>query len=192
MGAVWGTGGSSHGSGSREPEDSIHSVRVFVPELSPFPKEKYQRLLDRSLGWESWGCCGLDNLWEKFPGETPDRRRFPRASVNSISDQPGGPQEGKGDYSARPATSSGRATSRRAEGARTLSGATASRAPGFAPSVAAVFRSRTRSVRVPRRLFLAGRRRLISLPSTNQVPLSLRARRQMSHLFPSWMWNTLF
>lgn len=66
LAARFGDGGAFCGKRSREkgqhPQDSI-----FSPELSPSPKDKCQGLLlDRYLGWESWVCCGFDNLKEKF------------------------------------------------------------------------------------------------------------------------------
>ena len=42
----------------------------ILPQLSPSPKDKGPGLLsDRNLGWESGGCCGFNNLWEKLLGE---------------------------------------------------------------------------------------------------------------------------
>lgn len=137
-GRGFGDRGTSHGSGNRERRDGINKIWVFS-ELLPSLKEKCQRLVsDCNLGWESRGCCAFDNLWEKLPGDFLD----PRASVDSVLDQPGGPREGKGGRwpgvgvldSASSATSSLSANSRRAAGKPTLLGETASRAAGFGPS----------------------------------------------------------
>lgn len=79
---------------NREKRDGINRIWGVFSELLPSLKEKCQRLVsDCNLSWESRGYCAFDHLWEKLPGEFLD----PRAFVDSVLEQPGGPQEGKGE-----------------------------------------------------------------------------------------------
>ena len=152
-------------------EDSGRRIPVFSPEPSPLLNLEVPVTSPRS----QFGLGELGPpLGKVFPGNFPTAR---------LCKQHFGPARGTaGGEEWTLARSQGPSlcpispllrAGHRAEGgpARVLLGAKASGAAGSGPSVAAVFRSGTSFLRVPRRLFQAGHQRLISLPS-NQVPLS--------------------